>query len=64
MMWTVLGLGIMVIFVAGMILAAKLTDKSHDGSQEFRGNCHRGAINLAGRKNLLPGAIFVPKGPR
>jgi hypothetical protein len=64
MMWTLLTLGIIVVFIAGMILAAKLTDKSHGGSQEVRGNCRRGAINLAGRKNLLPGAIFVPKGPR
>ena len=64
MLWTLLALGIMVLFIAGMILAAKLADKSHGGSQVVRGNCHRGAINYAGGKNLLPGAIFVPKGPR
>jgi hypothetical protein len=64
MMWTLLALGIMVIFVAGMMLAAKLADKSHGESQVARGNCRRGAINYADRKNLLPGAIFVPKGPR
>lgn len=51
-MWTLLGLGSIVIFIAGMILAAKLTDKSNGGSQVARGNCHRGAINLAGRKKL------------
>ena len=52
MMWTLLTLGIIVIFIAGMILAAKLADKSHGGSQVARGNCRRGAINYAGRKNL------------
>jgi len=52
MMWTLLTLGVIVLLIAGMILAAKLADKSHDGSQVVRGNCRRGAINLAGRKNL------------
>ena len=51
-MWTLLTLGIIVIFIAGMILAAKLADKSNGGSQVARGNCRRGAINMAGRKNL------------
>jgi hypothetical protein len=50
-MWTLLGFGIVVIFGAGMILAAKFTDHSNGGSQVARGNCHRGAMNLAGRKN-------------
>jgi hypothetical protein len=52
MMWTLLTLCIIIIFIAGMILAAKLADKYSGGSQVARGNCRRGAINYAGRKDL------------
>jgi hypothetical protein len=64
MLWTLLSFGIILILVVGMILAAKLTDEFGHQSWEALGNCRRGAIRLAGRINLEPGEIFVPKGQR
>ncbi len=62
MMWTLLTLGIIIIFIAGMILAAKLADKYSGGSQGARGNCRRGAINYAGRKIFNLVLSVSPKG--
>ena len=64
MLWTLLSFGIIVIWVAGMMVAAKLAEKSAGQSREALGSCRRGAIRLAGRINPPPGAILVPKGPR
>ena len=64
MLWTLLSFGIIVIWVAGMMVAAKLADKSGGQDREALGSCRRGAIRLAGRINPPPGAILVPKGPR
>ena len=64
MLWTLLSFGIIVIWVAGMMVAAKLADKSGGQDREVPGSCRRGAIRLAGRINPPPGAILVPKGPR
>ena len=64
MLWTLLSFGIIVIWVAGMVVAAKLADKSRGQSREALGSCRRGAIRLAGSINPPPGAILVPKGPR
>jgi hypothetical protein len=64
MLWTLLSFGIILILIAGMIVAAKLAEKSDGQSREALGNCRRGAIRLAGRQNPLPGAVLVPKGPR
>ena len=64
MLWTLLSFGIIVIWVAGMMVAAKLADKSGGQSREALGSCRRGAIRLAGGINPPPGAILVPKGPR
>jgi hypothetical protein len=64
MLWTLLSFGIILILVAGMIVAAKLADQSNGQSREALGSCRRGAIRLAGRINPDPGPILVPKGPR
>lgn len=64
MLWTLLSFAIIVIWVAGMMVAAKLGEKSGGQSREALGSCRRGAIRLAGRINPSPGAILVPKGPR
>jgi hypothetical protein len=64
MLWDLLSFGIVLILIAGMIVAAKLTDNSGDQSWEVLGNCRRGAIRLAGRINPEPGVVLMPKGPR
>ena len=64
MLWTLLSFGIILILIVGMMVAAKLADKSSGQSREALGNCRRGAIRLAGRLNPVAGAILVPKGPR
>ncbi len=66
MIWTLLSLGIILIWVLGMILAARLTDKSAAGSRdtESLGNCRRGAIRPAWKIRPVPGATLLPKGPR
>jgi hypothetical protein len=64
MLWTLLSFGIIIILVIGMMVAAKLADKSGGQSRETLGNCRRGAIKLAGSMHPLAGVIFVPKVPR
>ncbi len=64
MLWNLLSFGIILILIVGMMVAAKLADKSSGEDREALGNCRRGAIKLAGRINPGPGAILVPKGPR
>ncbi|MFA4902658.1 MAG: hypothetical protein WC600_07920 [Desulfobaccales bacterium] len=64
MIWTLLSFGIILILIAGMMVAAKLADKSSGQSREALGNCRRGAIRLAGNMHPVAGAILVPKGPR
>ena len=64
MLWTLLSFGIIIILIVGMMVAAKLADKSGDQSREALGNCRRGAIRLPGRLHPGAGASLVPKGPR
>jgi len=64
MLWSLLSFGIILILVAGMMLVAKLADKSGGQSWEILGNCRRGAIRLPARINLGPGVWLTPKGPR
>jgi hypothetical protein len=64
MLWTLLAFGIILLFIVGMMVAAKLAEVSSGQSQGSLGNCRRGAIRVAGRGHLPPSAILVPKGPR
>jgi len=66
MLWTLLSLGIILIWVLGMILAARLADKSADQSRatDRLGNCRRGAIRLDWKIKPARGATLIPKGPR
>lgn len=64
MLWTLLSFGIVLILVVGMMLAARLTDKSGGQSREVLGICRRGAIRSTARLNPEPGAVLFPKGPR
>lgn len=64
MLWTLLSFGIIVLWVAGMMVAARLADKSGGQDREALNSCRRGAIRLAGRLKPPSGAILVPKGPR
>jgi hypothetical protein len=64
MIWTLLSFGIIVILVAGMIVAAKLAGSPEGQSREALGSCRRGAIRLARGINPGPGVTLVPKGPR
>ncbi len=66
MIWTLLSVGIILIWVLGMILAARLADKSADQSRESGrlGNCRRGAIRMDWKINPARGATLIPKGPR
>ena len=66
MIWTLLSVGIILIWVLGMILAARLGAKSSEQSRESDrlGNCRRGAIRLDWKINPVRGATLLPKGPR
>lgn len=64
MLWTLLSFSIILILVAGMMVVAKLADKSGGQSWEIPGNCRRGAIRLPARINLGPSVELTPKGPR
>jgi hypothetical protein len=66
MLWTMLSVGIILIWVIGMILAARLGEKSSEPSRESDrlGNCRRGAIRLDWKINPIRGATLLPKGPR
>ncbi len=66
MIWTMLSFGIIFLWVLGMILAAKLTDKSSRLARwaGLRGNCCRGAVSPSWKMITLPGATLIPKGPR
>lgn len=66
MIWTWLSFGIIVVWVAGMVVAAKLADKSDRRSREADslGNCRRGAIKLSCKMTPPRGATLIPKGPR
>ena len=66
MIWTLMSVGIILIWVLGMILAARLADKSSDQSRESDrlGNCRRGAIRLDWKINPVRGATLIPKGTR
>ncbi len=63
MIWTLLSFGIIVILVLGMILAAKLGNKSLPGAETL-GNCRRGAIRPSWKVKPIRGAALIPKGPR
>lgn len=63
MIWTTLSLGIILIWVLGMILAAKLGNKSWHGAEPL-GNCRRGAIKPSWQIKARSGATLIPKGPR
>jgi len=62
MLWTMLSIGIILIWVLGMILAAKLADKSR-GAEPLE-NCRRGAIRLSWKIRPVRGATLIPKAPR
>ena len=62
MLWTLLSFGIIVVWVAGMMVAAKLAEKSAGQSREALGSCRRGSIKLAGRINPPPALSWSPKG--
>jgi len=66
MIWTLLSVGIILIWVLGMILAARLADRSADQSRETDrlGNRRRRAIRLDWKIKPARGATLIPKGPR
>lgn len=63
MIWTILACGIIMLWVLGMILAARLGDKSLSERSRLD-NCRRGAIRPSWKINSVRGATLVPKGPR
>jgi hypothetical protein len=64
MLWTLLSFGIILLFIVGMMVAAKLAEMSSGQSRGSLGNCRRGATRVTGRVPPPPSGILVPKGPR
>ncbi len=63
MIWTLLACGIILLWVLGMILAARLGAASLPERGRLD-NCRRGAIRPSWKSNPGRGATSVPKGPR